>query len=247
MAITGDILLSRPVDVPAGPTIRPLVRALLLGAEVESGKELSTGYAVVAFHSTTPCGAIEVASALRSRPGALSLMGQRGGYVLLPCPLEVRAGEIVRDLHARVGQRVWMGVSWAEPAGIANARAVAADLLTLSLAGARDPGVYELRGVLADFAVLRQPAVSSRLVRMIEPVVARSQLLAALRAFLAEDGNRAGAARRLLIHRSTLDYRLRAIQRLTGARPTTPHGVLTLDAALTAHALSSVHPALPPL
>ncbi|TWP51049.1 hypothetical protein FKR81_18450 [Lentzea tibetensis] len=243
--------MSRPIGISAGAK-PPLpettaARALLTGAEVASAPDLPPAYAVAAFRSATPSGAAEVASLLRTRAGALSLLSPRGGYVLLPCPVSRHAGDIVRDLHSRIGDGTWMGVSWGRRADLPHVRATAADVVTVVLASARDDGVYELRDVLTDVAVLRQPSVSARLVRMIQPVVDRPQLLEALRAFLDEDGNRAGAARRLLIHRSTLDYRLRAIERLTGARPTSPLGVLTLDAALTAHALVLAHPFLPPL
>lgn len=65
---------------------------------------------------------------------------------------------------------------------------------------------------------------------MIEPVVAQPPSLEALRAFIDADGNRAAAARTLDTHRSTLDHRLRQVERLTGCRSTSPRALLTLTA-----------------
>jgi DNA-binding PucR family transcriptional regulator len=42
------------------------------------------------------------------------------------------------------------------------------------------------------------------------------------------------------IHRSTLDHRLRLVERLTGCRPTSPRALLTLSLALTAHSCPEV-------
>ncbi|GLZ29000.1 hypothetical protein Lesp02_11900 [Lentzea sp. NBRC 105346] len=232
MTITEAVSLSPPSDA--------LARALLTG---EGPDDLPTAYAVVACHSADPA----VVATLAAHEDLLCVLAGPGGYLLVPCASDRMAGEAVRDLHVRLTGHTWMGVAWGTRKDLATVRATAADLLTLALASRRDPGVYELRHLLAGFAVLRRPDTSARLARLIEPVVDRPQLLEALRAFLAEDGNRAGAARRLRIHRSTLDYRLRAIERLTGARPTSPHGVLTLDAALTAHAVRSIRPSLPVL
>jgi DNA-binding PucR family transcriptional regulator len=155
----------------------------------------------------------------------------------LPCAQDSQLA-LARDLYEQLGLDVWMSVAWAPRRDLAAARATAEDVLRI--ASRRAPGVYELRNVLADFAVLRQPHVAERLARVIEPVVAQQPLVDALRAFIGEDGNRAAAARRLDIHRSTLDHRLRLIERLTGCRPTSPRGLLTLSVALTAHSAPDV-------
>ncbi|GAA3665838.1 PucR-like helix-turn-helix protein [Lentzea atacamensis] len=232
-----DIL--SPFDLPPVEDVatrRQLARALLSGRD--NGFEgLALAYAVVAFSASTEDGVAEVLAAVRDNADVLVLDGTRGGYLLLPCAQDQHAG-LARELHDRVGGEVWMAVAWAPRRDLASARATAADVLRI--ANGRAPGVYELRHVLADFAVLRQPHVSERLARMIEPVVAQQHLLDALRAFISEDGNRAAAARRLDIHRSTLDHRLRLVERLTGHRPASPRALLTLSVALTAHSCPEV-------
>ncbi|SFQ98819.1 PucR C-terminal helix-turn-helix domain-containing protein [Lentzea waywayandensis] len=240
--LLGDVLrdILRPFDLPPVEDVatrRRLARTLLSGRDNGSFDGLALAYAVIAFCASTEDDAARVLEALRDNADALVLDGVRGGYVLLPCAQDGQLA-LARDLHARLGLDVWMGVVWASRRDLAAARATAEDVLRV--ASCRAPGVYELRNVLADFAVLRRPHVAERLVRVIEPVVAQQPLLDALRAFIAEDGNRAAAARRLDIHRSTLDHRLRLIERLTGCRPTSPRALLTLSVALTAHSAPDV-------
>lgn len=81
-------------------------------------------------------------------------------------------------------------------------------------------------------------AAAAGALRLIEPVVARTELLRTLEALIAADGNRARAATDLIIHRSTIDYRLGRIEALTGHSPTRVRGLQTLCTALAAHTLS---------
>ncbi|MET8761498.1 helix-turn-helix domain-containing protein [Lentzea sp. NPDC004782] len=239
--LLGDVLrdILSPFDLPPVEDVatrRQLARTLLAGRD--NGFEgLALAYAVIAFCASTEDGAAEVFAAVRDDADVFVLDGVRGGYLLLPCAQDQHAG-LARELHDRLAGEVWMAVAWAPRRDLAAARATAEDVLRI--ASGRAPGVYELRSVLADFAVLRQPHVAERLARMIEPVVAQRPLLDAVRAFIAEDGNRAAAARRLDIHRSTLDHRLRQVERLTGCRPTSPRALLTLSIALTAHSSPQV-------
>lgn len=233
-----DIL--SPYDLPPVEDVatrRQLVRTLLSGRD-GTFDGLALAYAVIAYCGSTEDAAAEVLDAVRGNGEALVLDGARGGYVLVPCAHDGNPAAVAKAVHDKLGGDVWMGVAWAPRRDLAAARATAEDVLRI--AAGRAPGVYELRDVLADFAVLRQPHVAERLTRMIEPVVAQQPLLDAVRAFIAEDGNRAAAARRLDIHRSTLDHRLRLVERLTGCRPTSPRGLLMLSVALTAHSTPQV-------
>jgi hypothetical protein len=216
--------------------LRNLTRALLSGRG-NAFERLAPAYAVVAYSASTEDGAAAVPAAVRDDGEALVLDGARGGYVLLPCAEDEHV-DLARKLHGGLRHNVWMAVAWAARRDLASARATAQDVLRI--ARSRAPGVYELRNVMADFAVLRRPHVAARLASMIEPVVAQRTLLEAVRAFITEDGNRAAAARRLDIHRSTLDQRLRSVERLTGCRPTSPRALLTLSVALTAHSCPEV-------
>ena len=53
------------------------------------------------------------------------------------------------------------------------------------------------------------------------------------------NGNRSQAAEQLIIHRSTLDYRIRRIEQLTGLYPGGVRGINVLSAAVTAHAVAA--------
>ncbi|GLY52959.1 PucR family transcriptional regulator [Lentzea sp. NBRC 102530] len=240
--LLGDLLrdILSPFDLPPVEDVatrRQLAGTLLSGRDNGSSDGLALSYAVVAYCASTEDPCALVVEALRDNHDALVLDGVYGGYALLPCPQDDQVA-LARALHDRLGADVWMAVSWAPRRDLATARATAEDVLRIAFG--RPPGVYELRDVLADFAVLRRPHVAARLTRMIEPVVAEPMLLDALRAFLAEDGNRTAAARTLDVHRSTLDHRLRLIERLTGCRPTSPRALLTLSVALTAHSAPEV-------
>ncbi|WP_394621187.1 PucR family transcriptional regulator [Lentzea sp. JNUCC 0626] len=245
--LLGDVLLRdalrdilAPFDLPPVEDVaarRELAESLLSGQDNGSVDGLALSYAVIAYCASTEDTAALVVEALRGNHDALVLDGARGGYALLPCAQDDHTA-LAGALHDQVGADVWLAVTWAPRHDIATARATAEDVLRI--ASGRAPGVYELRNVLADFAVLRQAHVAARLARMIEPLVAQPALLDALRAFIAEDGNRTAAARTLDVHRSTLDHRLRLIERLTGCRPTSPRALLTLSVALTAHSAPEV-------
>lgn len=233
-----DIL--SPYDLPPVEDVttrRQLARTLLSGRDNGSFDGLALAYAVIAFCSSTEDGVTEVLAAVQDNADVLVLDGVKGGYVLAPCAQDDYAG-LARELHEHLSGEVWLAVAWAPRRDLAAARATAEDVLRI--ASGRAPGVYELRNVLADFAVLRQSHVAERLMRMIEPVVTQQPLLDALRAVISEEGNRAAAARRLDIHRSTLDHRLRLVERLTGCRPTSPRALLTLSVALTAYSSPQV-------
>jgi DNA-binding PucR family transcriptional regulator len=87
--------------------------------------------------------------------------------------------------------------------------------------------------------------VADLLVTKIEPITRNGVLLETLRALLTADGNRSKAAAKLIIHRSTLDYRLQRIEQLTGYDPTSVRQLHVLSTALTAHeATTSARPPL---
>ena len=86
--------------------------------------------------------------------------------------------------------------------------------------------------VLAERADLRE-----RLLIRLAAVRARRQLWTTLRALYDCDLDRGRAARWLGIHRSTLDYRLNSVRRLTGISPTSVRGIVLLSTGLAADSL----------
>jgi PucR-like helix-turn-helix protein len=86
--------------------------------------------------------------------------------------------------------------------------------------------------VIAERADLRE-----RLMDRLAAVRAKRQLWTTLRALYDCDLDRGRTARWLGIHRSTLDYRLNAIHRLTGISPTSVRGIVLLSTGLAADSL----------
>jgi hypothetical protein len=76
-----------------------------------------------------------------------------------------------------------------------------------------------------------------RLISRLAAVRARQQLWMTLRALYDRDLDRGRTARWLGIHRSTLDYRLNCVHRLTGVSPTSVRGIVLWSLALAADAL----------
>ncbi|MFI1035472.1 PucR family transcriptional regulator [Streptomyces sp. NPDC020951] len=135
------------------------------------------------------------------------------------------------------GGAVWISVAWRPYEQLARGVREAEDVLRLVCALKRPPGVHRLDDVAVEHAVASCPEVSRHLAALIEPVVTRPELLQTLEALITADGNRARAAAELIIHRSTIDYRLRRIEELTGHSPTRVRGLHTLHTALAARTL----------
>jgi DNA-binding PucR family transcriptional regulator len=76
-------------------------------------------------------------------------------------------------------------------------------------------------------------------------VLGNDVLRETLVAFLEADGNRSRTAQSLIVHRSTLDYRLGRIAAVTGHSPTTPRGLQVLGTALTICKVDAERAALP--
>ncbi|WP_329347780.1 helix-turn-helix domain-containing protein [Streptomyces sp. NBC_01261] len=121
----------------------------------------------------------------------------------------------------------------------------AEDVLRLVRALKRPPGVHRREDAPVEYVVARCPEVSRHLAALIEPVATRPELLQTPQALIAAEGNRARAAAELMVHRSTIDYRLRRMGELTGHSPTRVSGLHILGTALLALALIQTLPAGP--
>lgn len=165
--------------------------------------------------------------------GMLSVLHGQGGYLLVPESNAGRILDLARKLHGAVQSPLWMAVGWARAGDVAVAGETAADVVSLAVASLSPPGVYRLQDFLIEYAVTQQPSIQAELRKLIAPVVGNSVLKQTLVAFLKADGNRTRAANSLIVHRSTLDYRLGRIEQLTGHQPTKPRGMQVLSMALT--------------
>ncbi|WP_206784995.1 CdaR family transcriptional regulator [Amycolatopsis sp. MtRt-6] len=218
--------------------------ALLRGDAATDQGRFAPAYAVMAFRTVS---ASTVDDSVFGEPGTgvLTALCEHGGYVLVPAGDEETGFARCAGLHTSLPDGTWAGVSWQKTGRLPAGRAEAADVVTAALAARRPPGCYLLGDVLVEYAVLTQRPVADLLVAKIEPITRNEVLLETLRALLAADGNRSKAAAELIIHRSTLDYRLQRIEQLTGYDPTSLRQLHILSTALTAHEATTTPP--PPL
>lgn len=216
---------------------------LLVGEAIAAGEDydLAPSYAVVALHSAVPRELSKLVAACEQAAGdrALTALSSTDGFALLPAEDETRALQLAQEIQADLAGPLWMSVSWRPKAEIVWGRREASKILSLAIAAEQQPGVYTIDDVLVEYAIAREPSVTGNLVRIITPLLEHSTLLDTLRTLIATDGNRSQAAERLIVHRSTLDYRLQRIEQVTGLRPGSVRGINILSAALTAHAMAA--------
>jgi len=224
-------------------TPRDLALAMLVGRTEDvdlADREFASAYAVVAVRTKgAAVAAVDNAFHRFGGAGTLSLLQGNRGYVLLP----VRTEEDALKVCARVAgalqpNDVWTAVTWVQSAAVPEARQTVSDVLALVTALRMPPGVYRRQDVLVEYAAIRSPATARLFRRLIEGVMNTGVLRETLEALIAEDGNRTRAAERLIIHRSTIDYRLDRIEQLTGQSPSSVRGLRTLTAAYALYSLS---------
>ena len=227
------------------PTPRELAQLLLTGrfAGAEAhGVRVAAGYAVVAVRLRGMT-ADEAEDAFHrcGGPGTLTLLRGDSGYVLLPVRSEEDGARVcMRAANLLRPHDMWTAVVWTDSADVPQGREAASDVLSLVTALRMPPGEYRSRDVLVEYAVVRSPRAARFCRRLIEPVMKVDVLRQTLGALIAEDGNRTKAAQRLIIHRSTIDYRLLRIEQLTGHSPSTVTGLRMLTAAYALHSLPEV-------
>ncbi|WP_211294300.1 PucR family transcriptional regulator [Lentzea kentuckyensis] len=164
------------------------------------------------------------------------LCTRRSGALVLLVP----AGktDLVTDLTGRLSVEGWVVTAKRAVAELENGYAEARDVLRLVLAGRRPAGVYTIADVLVEHAVTSNDVITAQLTEIIRPLSDHPVLWQTLVALLDADFSRKQAAKDLFIHRSTLDYRLRRIAKVTGYDPGTARGVQVLSAALIAEAVA---------
>ncbi|WP_177224637.1 helix-turn-helix domain-containing protein [Lentzea flaviverrucosa] len=110
-------------------------------------------------------------------------------------------------------------------------------LLRLAFMFDLGPGLYQISDFPVEFAVATTAPVREKLLAMIQPVMAKAELRRTLELLVFSQGNRTRAAERLNIHRSTIDYRLNQIDKLTGHSPVTTGGLNMLTLSLAVRTL----------
>ncbi|KJK46972.1 hypothetical protein UK23_21695 [Lentzea aerocolonigenes] len=203
------------------------------------GEQFPSAYAVVALKVRGATSATTENAFLRhGGPDTMALLHGDSGCVLLPVQSEEEAVRVCTRVSAALRpHEMWAAVAWAETTDVPEGLQVASDVLAIVTALHLPSRVYRRHDVPAEYAAVRSPAIASRLLRLIEPVMDSAVLRATLEALVTEDGNRTRAAERLIIHRSTIDYRLQRIEQLTGQCPASVLGMRTLTTAFVLHSL----------
>ncbi|RAG84718.1 PucR family transcriptional regulator [Streptacidiphilus pinicola] len=165
-----------------------------------------------------------------------------GGHALVPAevfgPGGVSVAQVPADLPARLsricGAEVWLAATpAADAAGIAAAGRTAGEVLRLVRALGRAPGLYRLDDVLLEYHLSRGGEASGALAGLLDPLADRPELLATLRAYLAQQQDRRATARELGLHPNTVDNRLARVGELIGVDVTAPRGYALTLTALT--------------
>jgi hypothetical protein len=232
-----------PASSPQPRSTHRAALALLRGQTKPEDSRLAAAYAVMAFR-TVGRGPVTPPPAGEFGPDVLAAVCPQGGYFLVPAEDRDAGMNRCASIQVRLPESSWAGISWQPVRQVPAGRAEAVHVVVSALAARRPPGCYRLGDVLLEYAVLSQPPVAGLLVSKLEPVTRNPALLATLRELVDADGNRSKAATDLAIHRSTLDYRLRRIDELTGCDPTSLRGLQILGAALIAYEAATM-PLLP--
>jgi hypothetical protein len=217
---------------PARPPSRDVAADLIDGKELpgEVLSRLAPSYVVVVARQTA-----EQWDEPVPRPGVLRT-GRPGLVVLL-----VPEGEsaLLETITGRlVGTAGWVATARRPVAELPDACDEATKVLRLAVAGCKPSGVYTMTDVLVEQAIAGNAEVTARLNEIIRPVRDNELLWRTLVALVHADFNRNQAARELFIHRSTMDYRLQRIAKITGWDPASGHGMQLLRAALFADAVA---------
>ena len=170
--------------------------------------------------------------------GMLGAPAGDGVVVLVPRRLDRRIAPLLGVLSGRFGQEPWTAAVPGSRGGLVAACSEAKDVVALAAATGRPAGPYCLDDVLLEYAVVRDPVTSNRLLAVISPLAGNEVLHNTLETLVRTDFNRTVTARELFIHRSTLDYRIRRIEEITGHNPLTSRGAHMLTAAMVVHAIA---------
>jgi hypothetical protein len=132
------------------------------------------------------------------------------------------AGLAMNDTAATVGQAAWEAI----------------DISAILADSDRRCRVAFSEEITLDILVGSHDGLRQRLAERVADVASRPDLWETLRELYQADLDRGRTARRLGVHRSTLDYRLNRVEQLAGISPTSVQGILLFATARAATAAS---------
>lgn len=222
-----DGLCCNPVAPPSGDLAADLIDGTALPHDVLD--RLAPGYAVLLSEQRD--------ARVHEHECQGVLRTFRSGLLVLLVP------EHETELLDKITGQLASGTRWVTTARrpvaeLADAYTEATEVLRLVSAGCRPAGTYAVADVLVEQAIAANTAVAAQLAEIIRPVRQNQVLWETLVALVHADFNRNQASRDLFVHRSTMDYRLQRIAKITGWDPAGGHGAQQLRAALFADAVA---------
>jgi hypothetical protein len=224
------------LDAAVYPPAELAARLIADGTAPPHVEPLLAQYYVVTVLQAAPHGQAELEDALAGYgPETLVAPCPSGAVALIPDADGNRSARIVQELGRRLRGTVWCAVAGRARSEIPDGFREAADVLKLAKALASEPGVYGREDFLVEYAVFQNESIAGNLVEIIRPLMTNTVLRETLEVLIRVDYHRSRAAKDLFIHRSTLDYRLRQIEKITGHNPMSSRGAQLLGAALTVY------------
>ncbi|MFC7450896.1 PucR family transcriptional regulator [Rhodococcus daqingensis] len=169
---------------------------------------------------------------------ALTVIDSGGGTALIPCPGNPPEWDALQRMIERaqavVGTEIRAAAVVAAPTEVPAAVEQTAEIIVLVSRSRRPPGLYRLRDVLLEYQLSRPSPAHPELAGLLEPLVARPELMQTLEAYVASGLNRRATATALQVHANTVDYRMRRVAELTGLNPADPADLPHVGAALAA-------------
>lgn len=147
------------------------------------------------------------------------------------------ARSLLDDIEAAAGEPLCVTTAEAGLDTLLDGYAEAATLLELALAAERAPRLYRIDDLLLEYAAMRDPTVSARMMNIVRPLLGSDRLYETLKAFVQCGYNRGRTARELFVHRTTVDYRIKRIEAITGYNPAAGRGSEVLATAVTLFSL----------
>nr|WP_239062925.1 helix-turn-helix domain-containing protein [Streptomyces sp. SID13031] len=164
----------------------------------------------------------------------MSSLSTDDGIALLPESV-IHLDELRNRISKAAGVEVIFTVATAAPEEVPAAVTLVRELLEVVRIYRLPAGVHRLDDLVLEYQLTRPSPARDQLARLVEPLVARPDLLQTLRCYLSHGRNRRQTATELHVHANTVDYRLRQVDKLTGLDPAQAEQLPRLVAALAAH------------
>ncbi|MFJ9890154.1 PucR family transcriptional regulator [Streptomyces sp. NPDC091287] len=169
---------------------------------------------------------------------AVSLLGVGGGQVIVAQRTNDKDGlrtceELCVSLRQVCGDDVRLAsVTAATAHDVPDAARTAAEIVRISRACGRPPGLHLMDDVLLEYHLSRHDESSDRIAALLNPLEDRPDLIDTLRIHLEHGHDRRATAHHLGLHPNTVDNRLARITHLTGLDIASPRGNALALAAL---------------